>query len=78
MCFALSFIFKSKLSISKDLFQEWQDSYVELLKRMKYFDQVAKVLKYTSKKTIHAPIVCSCGACGKKSCKRKNQICAIW
>ena len=84
MCFAISFIFKSKISMSKERIQEFQDCYIEILKRMKLFDKVSEILKYTTKKTIHQQIIVACGNCNKKiendkckNCKRDSQICGI-
>eukprot|EP01080_Neovahlkampfia_damariscottae_P001065 gene1065-10584_t len=66
MCFFISFIFKSKISMCNERIQEFQYYYLEILKRMKLFDKVSEILKYTTKKTIHSQIILACGSCGKK------------
>lgn len=65
MCFAISYIFKSKVGIEHNRLLDWQQSYIDLLNRFKEFCLSAQIIKYSSKASKHYPLIDCCGKCGK-------------
>lgn len=73
MCFAISYIFKHKISIESQRLLDWQYTYIDLLNSFKEFCLSAQIIKYSSKSSKHCPLIDSCGKCGKNYVGMKCQ-----